>query len=205
MSATIYVEGGGRNKSIDQSCRQAFRALLTKAGFQKRERLPRVVPCGPRNEAIKRFANALIAGEPYPVLLVDSEDLVASANQPHNPAGAWRHLQSRDSWARPPGTADDQAQLMVTTMETWLLADRATFVAHFHGMNPNALPPDNDLENRSKDDIASDIEAATRTSSKGVYNKGRDSFDLLGKVNPNQLKAKLPHFKRFIDALAAHA
>ena len=94
---------------------------------------------------------------------------------------------------------------MVTTMETWLLADRVAFVAHFHGMNPNALPPDNDLENRSKDDIASDIEAATRSSSKGVYNKGRDSFDLLGKVNPNELKAKLPHFKRFIDALAAHA
>ena len=139
------------------------------------------------------------------MLLVDSEDLVASVNQPHNTAGAWQHLQIRDGWARPPGATDDQAQLMVTTMETWLLADRPTFVAHFRGINESSLPPDTDLENRSKSDISSAIDAATRSSSKGTYKKGRDSFELLGKVNPDELKAKLPHFKRFVDTLDARA
>ena len=94
---------------------------------------------------------------------------------------------------------------MVTTMETWLLADRTTFVGHFPGITESSLPPDVVLETRSKADVSAAIDAATRLSEKGKYYKGRDSFDLLGKVNPKVLKAKLPHFQRFIDALDTHA
>ena len=36
---------------------------------------------------------------------------------------------------------------------------------------------------------------------KGYYRKGRDSFGLLGKVEPEKLKTRLPHFRRFVETL----
>ena len=202
MSVTVYVEGGGDSAELKGQCRKGFRALLAKAGFGGR--LPRVVPCGPRNRAFSSFQRALRNGDGYPILLVDSEDPVADADRPDvNPSGAWRHLAKRDDWARSSDARDDQAQLMVTTMETWLLADRRTFIACFPDMNANALPPDTDLENRSKPDVAAALRNATQSSSKGRYHKGNHSFDLLGKVEPEELKSRLPHFRRFIETLDA--
>ncbi len=198
----MYVEGGG-NKATDSDCRRAFHVLLTTAGFIGR--LPRVFPCGSRNEAFDDFKTALRDGNSsgnYPMLLVDSEDPVADSNQPAaNPSGAWRHLAARDGWQGPNGAQDDQAQLMVTTMETWLAADRNALAGHFHGMNANALPPDADLESRLRQDVLGALQKATG----GRYHKGRDSFDLLSKVDPTVLQGKLPHFQRFIGDLNAHA
>ena len=201
MSVTVYVEGGGTRAELKAQCRHGFQELLTKAGF--RGRLPRVVACGPRHVAFDRFEIALRNGNEYPILLVDSEDPVADANQPDvNPSGAWTHLNERDLWQRPPGANDDQAQLMVTTMETWLIADRSAFSAYF-GINENALPRDSALESRSKQDVLNKIEDATRRSSKRRYHKGNHSFDLLGRVAPAELRRWLPHFQRFVAALDA--
>lgn len=123
MSVTVYVEGGGDSAELKGQCRRGFRELLANAGFGGR--LPRVVACGPRNRAFRNFERALRNGDGHPILLVDSEDPVTGADRSDaNPSGAWRHLLRRDGWTRPSGAADDQAQLMVTTMETWLLADR---------------------------------------------------------------------------------
>ena len=202
MSVTVYVEGGGDSAELKGQCRKGFRALLAKAGFGGR--LPRVVACGPRNRAFRNFERALRNGDGYPILLVDSEDPVADADRSDgNPSGAWRHLAKRDHWTRPSDARDDQAQLMVTTMETWLLADRRTFIACFPEMNANALPPDTDLENRSKPDVAAALRNATQSSSKGRYHKGNHSLDLLGKVKPEELKSRLPHFRHFIKTLHA--
>ena len=202
MSVRVYVEGAGYS-ALDTKCREGFQKLLTKAGF--RGRLPRVVPCGSRNDAFGKFKSALGRQDEYPILLVDSEDIVADADLPDaNPSGAWTHLSRRDGWDRPQGAQDDQAQLMVTTMETWLLADRQKFIAYFPGINRNALPADSDLESRSKEDVADALEKATQPSSKGRYhkgNKGNHSFELLGEVDPAVLRRRLPHFRRFMDAL----
>ena len=93
---------------------------------------------------------------------------------------------------------------MVTTMETWLLADRRTLIAYFPAMNVNALPPpDADLESRGKPEITAAMRDATRSSSKGRYHKGKHSFDLLGRVRPEELKNRLPHFRRFVETLEA--
>ena len=196
----MYAEGGG-NKATDSDCRRAFHVLLTTAGFTGR--LPTVFPCGPRNEAFDDFKTALRDGSGnYPMLLVDSEEPVAESNQPAaNPSGAWLHLAARDGWERPSGAQDDQAQLMVTTMETWLAADRNALAGHFPGMNANALPPDADLESRLRQDVLGALQKATG----GRYRKGRDSFDVLSKVYPTVLQGKLPHFQRFIGDLNAHA
>ena len=136
------------------------------------------------------------------MLLVDSEDPVADADRSDaNPAGAWRHLGRRDGWTRPSGSKDDQAQLMVTTMETWLLADRRTLIVYFPAMSANALPPNADLESRRKQDVTDALRNATQSSSKGHYHKGNHSFDLLGRVQPEELKSRLPHFRRFVETL----
>ena len=202
MSVRVYVEGAGYS-ALDAKCREGFQKLLTKAGF--RGRLPRVVPCGSRTDAFDKFKSALRRQDEYPILLVDSEEVVADANLPGaNPSGAWTHLGRlgrRDGRDRPQGAQDDQAQLMVATMETWLLADRQKFIAYFPGINRNALPPDSDLERRSKEDVEDALRNATQPSSKGRYHKGDHSFDLLGEVDPAELRRRLPHFRRFMDAL----
>ena len=204
MSVRVYVEGGG-NKATDSDCKRAFRTLLSEAGF--RGRLPRVFPSGSRNDAFDDFQTALRSrtGNDYPILLVDSEDPVVDANQPDaDSSGAWRHLSERDKWTRPTGAEDDQAQLMVTAMETWLLADRQALAAYFPNMNAGALPPDTELEDRRREDVLRALENAARPSSKGGYAKGRDSFALLGQANPDTLSSRLPHFRRFIETLEAH-
>ncbi len=204
MSVKLYVEGGG-DSDLDSKCRRGFQELLKKAGFGGR--LPRVVACGTRLAAFDKFENALRYalrnGDEYPILLVDSEDPVDGADQPDAATdGAWRHLTRRDGWERPRGAQDDQAQLMVTTMETWLVADRPAVIAYFPGMNENALPPDSELESRRKRDVIDDgLRRATQRSSKGRYDKGKHSFDLLGRVAPAELRRRLPHFRRFVDAL----
>ena len=204
MSVTVYVEGGGDGAGLKARCRRGFQELLKNAGFGGR--LPRVVACGSRGVAFDKFETALREGDTYPILLVDSEDLVADANLPDaEPGGAWRHLAQRDDGGqRPPGANDDQAQLMVTTMETWLIADRQAVIAYFPDMNKNALPPDSELESRRKSDVIDDgLRKATQRSSKGRYHKGNHAFDLLGRVNPDELRRRLPHFQRFVAALDA--
>ncbi len=192
MSVTVYVEGAGRAE-LKKRCREGFQKLLTKAGF--RDRLPRVVPCGKRKDAFDKFKSALRRQDEYPILFVDSEDIVADANQPDaNPSGAWAHLGRRYGWGRPAGAQDDQAQLMVATMETWLLADRQKFIAYFPGINRNALPADSDLESRSKEDIAEALRNATQPSSKGRYHKGKPLVRLAGRGRPSRTAAQAAAF-----------
>ena len=214
MSVTVYVEGGGDRAELQAQCRKGFHELLAKAGFGGRSH--RVVPCGSRNDAFRDFKIALRKrverqDDEYPILLVDSEDPVADDNQPDaNPSGTWRHLSGpSDHWTRPSGAADDQAQLMVTTMETWLLADGRTLIDYFFpamsgsAMSASALLPDANLESHRKKKIAYTLRNATQSSSKGRYRKGSHSFDLLGKVEPEELKSRLPHFRHFIETLDA--
>ena len=215
MSVTVYVEGGGDRAQLQAQCRKGFQELLDKAGFGGR--LPRVVACGARSSAFRDFKMALRKrvereDDEYPILLVDSEGPVADDNQPDaNPSGAWLHLSGPpDRWPRPSCAEDDQAQLMVTTMETWLLADKQTLIAYFfptsmngNAMNASALLPDTDLESRRKREISDALRNATQSSSKGRYHKGNHSFDLLGRIAPEELKSRLPHFRRFVETLDA--
>lgn len=201
----IYVEGGGDSKELHVRCREGFRKLIEKAGFQGR--MPRIVACGGREATFDAFRTATDIRANYPLLLVDSEEPAPETARPDDPdhSMAWEHLQARDGWERPAEVADDQAQLMVTCMETWIMADRAALRTVFGAsLQESALLPVPDLEQYHRDTVQEALEHATRNCGRDrAYRKGRRSFQALAAVSPATLE-HLPYFRRFMATLARH-
>lgn len=187
MSATIYAEGGG-SKSVDIELRKGFKRLWERCGFEGR--LPRMFPSGGRDSAYQDFKNhvSVANDQEFVGLLVDSEDTVTNIERP------WDHLGHRDQWAKPDGVSDEQAMLMTTCMETWIVADRDALRNRYarRGLNENSLPPLQNLEARSRNDVQSQLERATNRQ----YQKGEESFKVLGELNPGTLEQYLPSFRR---------
>ena len=151
--------------------------------------MPRMFPSGRRESAHEDFKNeaSKSTGRDLVFLLVDSEDRVADINRP------WDHLRRREGWSKPGGVNDEQAMLMTTSMETWIVADRDALREKYGSqLRENALPPLNDLENRSRQDVFQGLRNATNNG----YEKGAMSFEVLGKLNPDTLEQHLPSFKR---------
>lgn len=194
----LFVEGGAEGHAdLNVEARKGFTQLLERAGFTGRK--PRVVPCGSRRMAYEAFAQALQEASPDDVvlLLVDSEGPVSHTSP-------WDHVRHRegDGWTRPQGATDDQLQLMVQDMETWLTADRGA-LARFYGkeFKIEALPaPSRPLEGVARLEIDRCLKAATKDTPAGPYAKGDHSFKLLGLVDPAHLR-RLPWADRFFDAL----
>ena len=191
MSSMVLLEGGDVESSESLGrCREGFRRLLEKCGFSGR--MPRLKACGSRQSAYENFV-AIYASQSsldYIALLIDSEDPVANIDE------TWRHLNQRDGWQTPPGAQDDQVLLMVTCMETWIVADRQTLNQHFgNPLQTSALPPLDNLEGRSRQDVQDRLERATRDCP-SPYTKGPKSFEILGKLNPDVLEQRLPSFRR---------
>ena len=191
----IYVEGGGNSKDLRSRCRRGFVKLLERAGFIGR--MPRIVACGSRGDAFSRFSTAAkeLSSTSQPMLLVDSEDPIAQS--------PWEHLGQRDHWTRPDGVSDDQVQLMVACMETWIMADREALRSCFgSSLQGGALLPQSNLEKRSRNEVQDALERATRgCGQRKKYSKGRRSFQVLERLNPDTLREYLPHFRRLLDTL----
>jgi hypothetical protein len=199
VTVKICVEGGGDSKELKIRYRQGFRKLIEKAGF--RGRMPRIAACGGRNAAFDHFKTSVESRmASYSILLVDSEDPIADE------IGPWEHLVARDGWRRPDSTDDDQAQLMVTCMETWIMADRAALQEIFGArLQTNALLSENNLEQYDRNRVQDALENATRSCGpRKAYQKGRRSFQVLEKLNPSTLRRHLPYFDRFIRTLETH-
>ena len=197
VKVRIYIEGGGDSKLQHVQLRQGFHELFKKAGFA--DRMPGTFAGGGRESTFDAFKTAVAAGESdvYPMLLVDSED-------PVNAATAWEHLRSREkTWELPAGVTDEQIQLMVTCMETWIIADRAALIRAFGPkLQTSALLPENDLEIRLREDVQDALAHATRECGRDKsYSKGRRSFQVLAQLNPAALKPRLKHFRRLIETL----
>ena len=200
MSAHLYIEGGGNSKEEKIRCREAFASLLKRQGFSGR--MPRLTACGGRGSAYDDFKTAHANAQPrhFVALLIDSEDTL---DMPNNPLSqqTWEHLRRRDEWERPVGAEDEQVLLMTTCMETWIAADRATLRNHYGAdLNENQLPPTTNLESRNRQEVQDRLEQATGTTSK-PYRKGKRSFDLLAKLNPEVLAPLLPSFQRAMTIL----
>ncbi|MBI4769083.1 MAG: DUF4276 family protein [Chloroflexi bacterium] len=191
----LYVEGGGDSKEQHARCREGFRKLLEKAGFA--ERMPRIVAGGGRGATFDKLQTALRANlaNRANLLLVDSEAPVMQT--------PWAHLRAKDGWSRPPNATDDQAQFMVTCMETWLMADRAALREFFGpALNANALLPLSNLEQRPRQDVQRALEDATRPCGRDrQYMKGRRSYQALAALDPATLRQYLPYFVRLVETL----
>jgi uncharacterized protein DUF4276 len=193
VNAKLYLEGGGDSKELHARCREGFRRLLERAGFENR--MPRLVACGTRRATFDDFrtASAGAAGW-FVAMLVDSEDPVEDSEKP------WDHLRNRDGWNKPIGASDDQAMLMITSMETWIACDAEALRRRFgQGFKAAALHAVAGLEGKSRQDVLDALERATRAC-RTRYRKGRVSFEILGVLSPDVLTA-LPGFKRFLRIL----
>jgi hypothetical protein len=195
MSIKVYVEGGGDSNQLRRQCRNGFREFFEKAGLKGR--MPRVVACGSRRRAYDQFCAAINEADTgnFIVLLVDSEDAVTSGDSP------WEHLRKRDNWTQPSAATDDSAQLMVQCMEAWFVADRQSLSDYFGKDFKAAALPARDVEAIAKDDFEPMLRQATKSCSKGSYNKGRHSFELLGCLDPSKVMNSSCHARRLIDTL----
>ena len=189
----LFVEGGGDGKKTLAACERGFAGLVEKVAAMK----PRIVACGPRNDAFDAFKAELARGKAA-LLLVDSESPVA----PKNSGRPWAHLLEIDNWQKPDGATDDDAHLMAQCMESWFVADPTALAAHFgDGFKPAKLPQNPDVEEVAKADILAGLESAARETPNGGYEKTRDGFRLIGKINPPQVADRAPHAKRFFETL----
>ena len=143
----------------------------------------------------------------YPILLVDSEAPVQNASEDPDADSAWKHLTSRDGWACPNGVNADQAQLMTTCMETWIMADRVGMRTIFGTeLQQSALLPEEQLETRNRHQVQNALEHATRNCGRNkAYRKGRRSFQVLAQLSPDTLTQHLPHFRRLRRTLERYS
>ena len=189
MRAYIYIEGGGDSKGLHVRCRQGFRLLLERCGFSGR--MPRLVACGSRSAAYSDFKTAHESNKAeYVAMLIDSEEPVS------NPEETWDHLRNCERWERPDGADDEQVLFMTTCMESWIVADRDTLGQHYGSrLQESALPSLIGLEQSNRQDIQEGLKRATRNCS-NAYQKGKRSFEILGKLKPETMESYLPAFQR---------
>lgn len=196
MKVKIYIEGGGDSRAQDTDFRAAWASFFEKAGLAGR--MPATVRCGGRNQAFDDFRTAVKNRRPdeLPLLLVDSEDLVAAGRSP------WQHLEERDGWTQPPGAGSDDAFLMIACMETWFLADRQSLLRFFHNcLRENALPQWPDLEAVEKRSIFARLAQATAGCGEKAYAKDKVSFELLKLIDPDVVARYCPGARRLLDRL----
>lgn len=154
----------------------------------------RVIPCGPRDSAFEDFKTAL---KTHPgalnILLVDSESAVTG--------DALDHLRSEDHW-NCDGLSEEQAHLMVQTVESWLIADPETLAAYYgKDFRENALPKQKDVEAVDKDKVLSSLKRATERTSKGKYHKTQHTPDLLERIRPEVVRQRAKHCNRLFTSL----
>lgn len=193
---TIYVEGGSRG-ALSSVCRKGFSQFLENAGLKGM--MPKVVACGSRSDAYKRFCTAISNHTPdeMPILLVDSEGPVSET--------PWLHVLHRegDGWKKPDLAKDTHLHFMVQVMESLFLADRAALTAYFGSeFKQSKLPKGNDLEAIPKLQVFEGLKAATQNCGREkTYHKGRHSFEILGRISPQLVSDASPSAKRFLQLL----
>ncbi len=185
----ILVEGGG-NSTLNRICRQAFHQFLNNAGIHGEFT---VIACGSRYEAFNLF-NKEYAKSRKLVMLVDSEQPVRDAHH----MLPWEHLKLVDKVESPKGAGENQCHLMTQCMETWFLADTAALQTYYGSSFNNKKLSGNQIEEIPKDKVIKQLNDAVAKCSKNRYDKGRDSFLILMKLDPRKVESASPWATRFI-------
>lgn len=198
----VYVEGGSPGLHYKE-LRRALSAFFKSAGVKARLR---IVPCGGRDKTINDYKKAVGDGTAA-WLLVDSESPVhescrASSNDVESWL-PWRHLASPEGggWNKPKNVEEIHCHLMVQNMEYWLVADPEALEEHYkkRGFQKSALSKAKNIEDVDQGSLMNGLEKATRGTKTGVYDKGRDSYDLLGSIDPDKVAARSPWASRLVE------
>ena len=196
-SVAIYMEGGGDGNATKAALRQGMDTLLQplKAAARAKALHWKLVPCGGRDEAFRRFQDAADnRGDAIVVLLVDAEGPVGGA--PHS------HLESRDGWGMD-FADEDTIHLMAQVMETWIVADPDALSTYYgRNFNGNVLPRATNLEEVAKADVERVLNQATERTTKGRYHKIRHASALLQQIDVEKVKARCPHCARLFRTTA---
>ena len=192
----IYMEGGGSGADTKAALRRGMDALLgsLKQAARNKKMRWKLVPCGSRGEAFRRFRHAARnTGGAVVLLLVDAEGPVAM-----EPGG---HLKARDGWDMADVGAGS-VYLMVQTMEAWIVADADALSQYYgQGFRAGLLPKAADLESVAKSEIERSLHRATEHTSKRKYHKIKHASDLLQRVDAEKVKARCEHCRRLFDEL----
>lgn len=192
---TIYMEGGGRGNTRDlRRGIAAFLGPLRELARSKTLRF-RVTPCGSREDTWRRFLRE--AGRAGPgetcVLLVDSDRSVRVPPR--------AHLRETHGWDLS-GVPENTVHLMVQVMETWIVADPGALAGYYgQDFGKGKLPKRADLEEEPKERILNALKNATKHTSKGAYKKLAHAAELLWQIDPERVKARCRHCKRFFEEL----
>ncbi len=196
MKIKLYIEGGGDGPNLDSLFREGWNSFFNRAGMERGKLT--VIRGKGRSRTLDLYERAVDtrrSGE-LPLLLVDSEDLVADG------AAEWAHLKMSAAWDRPSRSGNDDAFLMVCSMETWFLADREALKKFFRNCwRDNAMPHWPKLEEVPKASILQALNQATATCGKRAYAKGKLSFEIMKVIDPAIVEAKCPGAKRLLDRL----
>ena len=204
VTVKLFVEGGGDSRIQHDICRKGFRLFLEKAGFSGR--MPRILACGSRNNAYSDYITAINNGE-NAVLLIDSEGPIhpnsiidSTKLESWNP---WLHLQCSDKWSKPEISDIKDCHLMVEIMEAWFIADIDTLKEYFgYKFNEGVISFWDNVEEISKSHVMSILVNATKASTKGIYRKGKHSFEILARINSRAVVKKSIWARRFIELLS---
>ena len=201
VRVVLYVEGGGDRREQQARLREGFTQLLLKMGFKGH--LPTIIACGGRQDAFKKFSTHLKANLPgRPILLVDSESPLATSSIHAN--DPWAHVRLHDNFTSPSGARPDQICYMATSMETWVVADRAALQNKFPDcLDVSRLPSLHDLERQDRKVIFKKLADATGKCKNGGYHKGRSALGIIALLSPDSLRQHLPEFQRFEKILTA--
>lgn len=195
VGVRLVIEGGGAGSEADAELRRNMSAFLKTVLPDSNS--PRIVAAGSRNDAYQTFL-LVVNDNPdhFVMLLVDSEDEVSDK---HN---VWQHLQHRDNWPKPSGADDEQAHLMVRSMECWFLADKDAVAAYFgKDFNVNALPANPKIEEIHRKTAADGLDKAAKQTNKKGYHKSRDGFKLIGEIDGKKVCAVSCHATEFFRVL----
>ncbi|MBI3734982.1 DUF4276 family protein [Candidatus Sumerlaeota bacterium] len=140
----------------------------------------------------------------YVLLLVDSESEVAANSN------SWDHVQKQDGWPKPGYAGEDQLHLMAQAMESWLLGDLDNLAAFFESklhlneqrhFRRECIKLDSPLEKVPKNMILDWLRKATEAEGRTPYHKTAHGFHILQYLDPEKVRAQLPHADRFCAAL----
>lgn len=194
VKVRIYVEGGGDAGSTKAACREGFRSFFQNLGNLGQN--PTVIASGGRLKAFHNFCDALVRNtDEMIVLLVDAERPVRE--------GVWAHLGAvPDEWQKPDTATEEQAHLMVQSMEAWFIADREALAKYYgRGFRVNSLPARQDIEAIPKANLVPALKRASRDTTKGEYHKTAHGYTLLAVIAPAKVRQKSPHAERLFQTL----